>query len=39
MTDAATNDPLFAGLNDKSITAIPATPTSSRCRSRSAGSC
>ena len=25
MTDAATNDPLFAGLNDKSITAIPAT--------------
>src|SRR5882757_10478600 len=25
MTDAATTDPLFAGLNDKSITAIPAT--------------
>jgi len=25
MTDAKTTDPLFAGLNDKSITAIPAT--------------
>ena len=25
MTDAKTADPLFAGLNDKSITAIPAT--------------
>ena len=24
MTDAKTNDPLFAGLNDKTITAIPA---------------
>ena len=25
MTDAKTADPLFAGLNDKSITTIPAT--------------
>ena len=25
MTDAKTTDPLFAGLNDKSITAIPAS--------------